>query len=214
MKHVGTHALIVGGGVAGLFAATVASRFFEHVTVLDRDSEPEWVQPRKAVPQGQQFHALLPGGLEAAERWFPGFVDDLVEAGSLPFELGRDFTAWTPQGRSYSNYGSVPEPHEAGRCYTQTRPLLEACIRRRVDAIANVTTRFGVLVRSPLVADRRVAGVILDDGSSISADLVIDASGRNAATAKWIAALGYGDVPESHIICGIHYATATVTPRN
>ncbi len=98
MKHVGTHALIVGGGVAGLFAATVASRFFEHVTVLDRDSEPEWVQPRKAVPQGQQFHALLPGGLEAAERWFPGFVDDLVEAGSLPFELGRDFTAWDPTG--------------------------------------------------------------------------------------------------------------------
>lgn len=214
MEHVGRHAVVVGNGMAGLFSAAVVSQFFDHVTVLDRDAEPTWAAPRKAVPQGYHFHALLLGGLEAMEHWFPGFTDEMVEAGSVPMQIGRDFSAWWNEGRSYSLQAFLPEPFDGEVMYTQTRPLLESCVRRRVSALRNVTFRHRATVTSPLVADGRVIGVALADGSTCSADLVIDAGGRNGMTARWIEAMGYGAVPESHVECGVHYATAMVTPSD
>lgn len=43
-------ALIIGGSLAGLFAARVLSDFFDTVTILDRDVFPLTPDHRKGVP--------------------------------------------------------------------------------------------------------------------------------------------------------------------
>ena len=39
-KDAGRHVLVIGGSLAGLFAARVLADFFDKVTILDRDVFP------------------------------------------------------------------------------------------------------------------------------------------------------------------------------
>ena len=69
-----THAVVIGGSVAGLCAARVLSKAFDRVTVLDRDVYPDEAQHRKGVPQSRHPHVLLDGGRQRLEELFPGFI--------------------------------------------------------------------------------------------------------------------------------------------
>lgn len=209
--NLGERAVVIGGGMGGLFAAAAVSEHFDEVVVLDRDDEPEGAAARKGVPQGNHFHVLLPGGMEAMTEWFPGFADDLVDAGSIPMVAGRDFYVYTTEGRSYSMYAHQPEPTDGPLMYVQTRPLLEDRVRSRVRGLDNVDIRHRKLVERPLVDGDRVVGVTTDH-DEIAADLVIDASGRNSRTARWLGDLGYDPVPEEHIGCDIQYVSVIVEP--
>jgi flavin-dependent dehydrogenase len=71
-KTMARRAVVVGSGVAGLFAARVLSDHFDEVVLIDRDDVPDSPRPRDGVPQGRHFHALLPGGLNIASELFPG----------------------------------------------------------------------------------------------------------------------------------------------
>lgn len=209
---LGTRAVVIGGGMAGLFAAAAAAQHFGEVVVLDRDDLPDDAAPRKGVPQGNHFHVLLPGGMDAMCEWFPGFADDLVDAGSVEMTSGRDFYVYTPLGKSYNMQSHQPEPMDGETMYVQTRPLLEQCVRRRVLGLPNVSLRHRVVVDAPIVVDGRIAGVTTKDGDELKADLVIDASGRNPCTPRWISAMGFDPVPEQHIGCDIQYVSAIVEP--
>lgn len=213
--NLGDRAIVVGGGMSGLFSARVLSDHFDEVIVLDRDEEPTTDQPRGTVPQGHHFHVLLPGGLDAMTEWFPGFIDDLVDTGSVEMQFGRDFYAYTPQGKSYSIQSHVPDPADNGAMtYVQTRPQLELNVRRRVASVANISLRYRALVDGPLTADDRVVGVQLRDGDSITADLVVDASGRNSCTARWLPDLGFEIAPETYVNCDVSYASLICEPSN
>jgi 2-polyprenyl-6-methoxyphenol hydroxylase-like FAD-dependent oxidoreductase len=212
--HLGRRAVVVGGGIAGLFATRVLSDHFDEVVVVERDAHPQTATPRNGAPQGHHFHVLLPGGLDAMSGWFPGFVDDLIDAGSVPMRGGVDFIAYLKEGKSYSIQSYMPEPSEFGMMYVQTRPLLEMAIRRRVETLDNVSFRYDTIVDRPLVADGRVAGITIRDGDPIEGDLVVDASGRNSCTARWLPEIGYDAVPESYVNCDQYYASAVVQPRD
>src|ERR1039458_4024030 len=54
---VGETAVVVGGSVAGSFAARVLADHFERVIVFDKDDLPDGAEPRKGAPQGVHFHA-------------------------------------------------------------------------------------------------------------------------------------------------------------
>lgn len=213
--HLGDRAIVVGGGMGGLFSARVLADHFDEVIVLDRDDEPTTAEPRGTVPQGHHFHVLLPGGLDAMTEWFPGFVDDLVDTGSVEMQLGRDFYAYTPQGLSYSIQAHIPDPVDGGAMtYVQTRPQLELNVRRRVASVGNVSLRYRALVDGPITADDRVVGVQLRDGGSITADLVVDASGRNSCTARWLPDLGFDTAPETYVNCDVSYASVVCEPSD
>jgi 2-polyprenyl-6-methoxyphenol hydroxylase-like FAD-dependent oxidoreductase len=213
--RLGDRAIVVGGGMGGLFSARVLSDHFDEVIVLDRDEEPTTAEPRGSVPQGHHFHVLLPGGLDAMTEWFPGFVDDLVDTGSVEMQLGRDFYAYTAQGKSYSIQAHVPDPVEGGpMTYVQTRPQLELNVRRRVASVANVDLRYRALVDGPITAGDRIVGVQLRDGGSITADLVVDASGRNSCTARWLPDLGFDAAPETYVNCDVSYASLVCEPSD
>jgi cation diffusion facilitator CzcD-associated flavoprotein CzcO len=59
----GSNAVVIGASISGLCAATVLSEFYEHVTVVERDSLPGAPQPRAGVPHGRHQHVLLARGL-------------------------------------------------------------------------------------------------------------------------------------------------------
>jgi len=211
---IGGRTVVLGSGMAGLFAARVLSDYFDEVVVIDRDGIPDSPHTRDGVPQGKHFHALLPGGLNIAGELFSGFTDDLQRAGAVPCVAGQDFFAYRPEGKSYAIAVYQPEPKPAGMIYFMSRSLLEHCLRQRVQSLPNVETRYRSLVRDILADHERVTGVVIEGGERVSADLVVDATGRNARTIHWLETLGYDAPPESVVNCDFAYASAVVHPSD
>src|SRR5262245_62162017 len=85
-----SHAVVLGGGIAGLLAARVLRDHFDRVTLVERDDLPPGDVPRRGVPQGRHAHGLLAGGAQVLERLFPGLQDELVADGALRHDLVRD----------------------------------------------------------------------------------------------------------------------------
>lgn len=210
---LGQRAVVVGAGMGGLFATAAIAPYFREVVVVERD-HPNGPEPRKGVPQGNHFHVLLPGGMDAMTEWFPGFDNDLIEAGSIPMTAGREFYVYSKEGKSYSMFTHRPEPIDGDQMYVQTRPLLEDRVRARVTALDNVKFRYETIADAPIMVEGAVRGVTLADGEQLGADLVVDASGRNSRTARWLPTIGYDEVPESHINCDVQYVSVIVEPEN
>jgi len=61
-------AVVLGASITGLFAARALSDFFKSVVVLDADMFGAGTTPRKAVPQGNHIHAILPPAYQALQR--------------------------------------------------------------------------------------------------------------------------------------------------
>jgi len=51
MTRIGSAAVVVGAGIAGLTAARTLADRFDRVVVLDRDRLPDDPVPRRGVPQ-------------------------------------------------------------------------------------------------------------------------------------------------------------------
>ncbi len=216
MTHntIAKRAVVLGSGMAGLFATRVISDYVGEVVLVDRDDVPGSPSTRAGVPQGKHLHALIRGGLKIANELFPGFNDDLEEAGAVPCVGGQDFFAYLPEGKSYSLAAYQPQPKPTGIVYFMSRPLLEHCLRRRVQSLPNVKTRYGSLVRHPLRDDGRVTGLVIEGDGRLSADLVVDASGRNARTVHWLETLGFEAPSVSVVNCDFGYASAVVRPSD
>src|SRR5215207_8670158 len=82
-------AVVIGAGMAGLVAARVLSRRYASVTVLDRDTLPGDVTPRRSVPQSAHPHVLLVSGMRALDEFFPGLSDELTDKGAQRFDPGQ-----------------------------------------------------------------------------------------------------------------------------
>lgn len=98
-----------------------------------------------------------------------------------------------------------------------SRPLLEWTVRRRVTAIANV--RFleahdAVGLRATPTHDRvtgvKVVDRAADRAATLSADLVVDATGRGSRTPVFLEELGYGRPPEDELTVQLAYACQAV----
>jgi hypothetical protein len=75
---------------------------------------------------------LLAGGLKALQSLFPGFENDLAEAGAVKIRTGKDIR--------YERPGFDPFPiRDLGiHVFCMSRPLLEAVTRRRVQQTPNI----------------------------------------------------------------------------
>lgn len=195
-------AVVIGASMAGLCAARVLADRFEHVTVIDRDTLPDTPAWRGQVPQGRHPHLLLASGARILEGWFPGIVDELEAGGAVDVDLSRDFF-WHQGG------GIARRPVSNIRGPSMTRPFLEWTVRRRIQAFANVTVRHDVAVDGLVTRDAgsRIVGARLHDGSEVDADLVVDATGRQARSLKWLEELGYRGPPVSRVEVDTRYVT-------
>jgi 2-polyprenyl-6-methoxyphenol hydroxylase-like FAD-dependent oxidoreductase len=193
--------------MAGLAVAAVLAERFDRVTIVERDTLPDGDQHRRGVPQGRHVHALLPAGLEALTGLLPGLVDDLTARGAQLLE---------PSAFRFHIGGGCIYPVDYGRqVIDATRPLVEAVVRARVRELPGVGVVEACDARG-LVTDRdrrRVRGVRLlrraDSGAEeiLTADLVVDTTGRGSRSPRWLADLGYAPPAEESVPVDIHYAT-------
>ncbi len=205
-EPLGRHAAVIGASMAGLLAARVLSDHFASVTILERDEVVDEAIARKGQPHARHLHALLAEGLRRLEHYFPDLRRDLSDGGAVIGDMGQDI-------RWYA-FGGFRRQFPSGMTGAlMSRPFLEQCIRRRVQALPNVTIRGGTQVDA-LVPDpgrARVTGLQLKarDGSAevLATDLVVDTSGRGSATPKWLEALGYSRPAETAITIHMGYAT-------
>jgi 2-polyprenyl-6-methoxyphenol hydroxylase-like FAD-dependent oxidoreductase len=204
-------ALVLGGSMAGLLAARALSDFYDTVTVVERDELKEVSVDRRGVPQGRHIHGLLLRGAHALEELLPGILDELVDSGARVFD-GQDLSQlyFCMNGHLAVRTGAS---HRI-RAYNMTRPFLESHVRRRLRAIPNVT--FAVnhdvveLTASPggaCITGARVVDRGNREQSQVSADLVVDATGRGSRTPIMLERLGYPHPIEECVTVDLVYRT-------
>jgi 2-polyprenyl-6-methoxyphenol hydroxylase-like FAD-dependent oxidoreductase len=203
------HAVVLGSGMAGLAAAGVLASRFERVTLLERDPEPAAGEPRKGVPQGRHVHILLKAGAESLDRIFSGLTAELEAAGSCRVDFCKDF--W------WFHHGVWKASHESELIlHMQSRPLLEAIVRRRVQGLGNVDLRYRTAATALAAEAGRIRAVrVQSDGleQTLAADLVVDASGRGSQLLRWLQELGFPAPPEERLGLDLQYASRIYRAR-
>ncbi len=196
-----THAVIVGGSLAGLAAAKVLSAFADQVTVLERDSYPTAVADRSGVPQGRHNHSLLGRGTLEFAGLFPEFETTVVSHGAEVRDQAWDTAMLTP-------FGWSPRYRSHLRSIAASRALIEFAVRESVRKLPKVAIIEGASVTGLMIrrdgSALRCVGVnvpagTIGDGKVLEADIVVDASGANSRAPAWLQATGLVPPPETTI---------------
>jgi 2-polyprenyl-6-methoxyphenol hydroxylase-like FAD-dependent oxidoreductase len=191
--------------VGGLGAALLLARQGHEVVVVERDplaragsADDAFAIERPGAPQVHQTHGFLARVVVLLRERLPDVLDALVGAGCT-----------TMSGTAA--LGPAQPGDEDLAIVLVRRSTFEWILRRTVEAEAGVEVRSGVGV----AALRRgrddngvpsVAGVTLEDGSELGADMVVAATGRRGDPARWLAPLGV-PVPETVHESGLVYLT-------
>ncbi|MGP2440546.1 tryptophan 2,3-dioxygenase family protein [Streptomyces sp. JW3] len=204
------HVVVLGGSVAGLLTAQVLADHAERVTVLERDHGDQYGDgpaPRSGVPQSRHTHVLLTSGINALDELLPGLPAELMEAGAPRLAVPGDLGVW--QAGQWISRRNPSEP-----IMTPSRPLLEHHVRRRVLADPRIEVRTGTEVTGLLGRPGRITGVTVRDRGGdhpapreVTADLVVDATGRGSRTPQWLTGLGGRPPAEEVVETGRAYAT-------
>jgi len=201
-----TRALIIGSGIAGLFAARVLSDYYDQVQLVERDTLPENPECRAGTPQAFQLHRLMLRGKIAVEHLFPGIISELIARGAVSTE-GKSIQVAARFGQFDEGYRGLD-----AQC---TRPLFEWTIRQRVQALPNVhfSTALEVINLQMDSEQTHITGVHvrarnhMQQTAILDADLVVDASGSFSKITSWLQHLGY-NVPEpERIKTALGYST-------
>jgi 2-polyprenyl-6-methoxyphenol hydroxylase-like FAD-dependent oxidoreductase len=208
-RQIGDRAVVLGASMAGLVAARVLADAYGQVTLIDRDQLPEASTHRRGVPHGRHAHALLARGQQALEELFPELTADLIAQGAPTGDL-------LANGRWYVSGHRLRQAHIGLVTLSASRPLLEGYVRARVRALPNLAflDSCDVVGLAATPDGRRVTGARVlrqADGSAehevLSADLVVDATGRGSRTPTWLQALGYARPDPEQVRVGLGYAT-------
>ncbi|MEV4434411.1 FAD-dependent oxidoreductase [Streptomyces sp. NPDC049585] len=200
------HAVVIGGGLAGLLAAHVLAAHADEVTLVERDRFPGEPASRPGVPQDRHTHVMLGSGQRALESLLPGVVDDLIAHGSPRVAMPTEIVQWQA-GHWYRRTDAT------SHILTGSRPLTDWVVRRRVLAGSRITVVEGAEVTGLLGDATRVRGVRLRERGrptalrDVPADLVVDASGRSSRAPSWLTALGAEPPREERLETGLAYAT-------
>ncbi|NBE55157.1 FAD-binding protein [Streptomyces sp. YC537] len=188
-----------------MLTAGVLADYAGQVTVIDRDALPAGPRPRKSLPQARHAHLLWSGGARSFERLLPGVTEEWLAAGARRIPLPTGMVTMSAQGwlRRW--------PKEMQFMITCSRDLLDWTVRRRVTARDNVSVLHQHEMRHLTGDARRVTGAVVRgaDGTeqTLTADLVVDATGRSSQAPQWLDALGVRGIEEATVDSGLVYAT-------
>ena len=208
-RNARENAIVIGASMAGLLAARALADHFDQVTLLERDEFPAPGENRKGVPQGRHTHVLLARGRDIMEDYLPGLSEALTRSGAVTIEDVSANVRWFNRGGF----------HQPGRCGVSglgvSRPTLEAAVRKCVLAIDNICAipESNVMRLATTPDHASVVGVEVEHRNpggkreTMSADLVVDASGRGSRSPAWLEELGYQRPPEEEIRIGVGYTS-------
>lgn len=182
---------ILGGSVIGSAAALLLARAGWAVTVIDPEldtllqSDPQRTVPRPGAPHAVQAHGFMARThVELATR-LPDVLDALLAAGAPEVQLAEMIPPHLYDGGRGQD--------EELRCLRVRRVTLDrvfaAAVAREPGVHRMAVKAVGLATadgRSPL----RVRGVVLADGWTVEADVVLDAGGRRSPVSGWLAELG------------------------
>ncbi|TQK31261.1 FAD-dependent monooxygenase [Arthrobacter sp. SLBN-53] len=212
MAIVGERAVVLGGSIAGLLAARVLAEHYRSVTIVERDDLTEDPDARRGVSHFRYGRVLPPAATVLLAELFPGFEDDLAAEG-VPSLRGDTLTRLHIHfgGHRLAQHRDVHRP-DAATLHFPSSGLVERTIRRRVQAMGNVTIlddRLAIGLAGTADASG-ITGVEVAHGrtsSVLDADLVVDATGRASRTPVLLEQLGYSRPPEDDVIVKLAYAS-------
>jgi 2-polyprenyl-6-methoxyphenol hydroxylase-like FAD-dependent oxidoreductase len=200
-------AVVIGAGVGGLLAAVVLREFYQPVTVVERDTLASVPEARGGVPQGPHIHALLARGTQVLDTLLPGMRECLVRDGVPTGDVLAD-------ARWYFNGYRLCQSPAGLPGLVITRPHLEYEIRKRVTALPGIDVRttcsasgLAMSATGEAVAGVRLRQIGSSTETTLPASLVVDASGRNSRTPRWLAENGYSPPAEERVPVDLGYAT-------
>jgi 2-polyprenyl-6-methoxyphenol hydroxylase-like FAD-dependent oxidoreductase len=215
MAGPGERAVVLGAGIGGMLAARVFAEFFETVTVVERDQLPDDSTVRRGVPQGRHVHVLLARGAQILDELFPGLLDELAADGAPVWDDGElSKLRLSFGGHQILRSGKIARDPKALTVHMPSRPFLECRVRRRLQALRNVTILSGHDVAElTATPDRsRVSGVRIVSRNGgvqrdLTADVVMDAMGRGAHTPAFLESIGYRRPVEERIVMHTNYVS-------
>jgi 2-polyprenyl-6-methoxyphenol hydroxylase-like FAD-dependent oxidoreductase len=197
-------AVVIGASAAGLFAAAALTEVAD-VTIIERDLLPDGAEPRRGVPQARHAHLVWSGGVKAFNDLLPGVTDDVLAKGGRLVRIMGDMVSRSPNELWFRRFTATHH-----RNLVCSRDLLDSVLRNRVRALANVTLRENTTALGLVGDATRVTGLRVSTGGdelTLTADLVVDASGRGSHSPAWLAGLGLPKTPERDVNAGVAYAT-------
>ncbi len=205
-----TKITVMGGSICGLLTALLLAEDGHDVTVLERDAAPppadaeeSWDSwERRGVRQFHMGHWFHSGFRMTLERELPQVVEALDAVGALRLNVVDNI----PDEIS----GGHMEGDERYEVLTGRRPVMEAAIAGVAEAHPNIEVRRGVAVAALTTEVRdgvpHVTGVVTDAGEAISADMLVDAAGRQSPTTRLLTEAGcVGPIVESEDSGFIYY---------
>jgi 2-polyprenyl-6-methoxyphenol hydroxylase-like FAD-dependent oxidoreductase len=210
MNKTHSHAIVLGGSIAGLCAARALAEHFSRVTLIERDVLDDSIAARKGVPQGNHLHTLLASGGRVLERMFPGFREALIARGATPDDIA---------GARYCIAGvRLAAAQSELELLRMSRPLLEGYIRERVLALPNLTLLdacdiIGLTVADDVVRGVRIVRRQLQLEQWLPSDLVVDATGRGSKLPSWLRDFGFEMPHEDRVRVDIGYTSCTYRRR-
>lgn len=201
-------AVVLGCGMAGIAAAAALRNHFEDVVVIERDEIPSQPEPRRGVPQHAQLHNLLSCAQFNLEHLLPGFITGLREAGAGDASVADETHV-------YELGIKMPERNLGLRLMSAWRPVIEHVARQRLQdedrvAFEGLGRAIGLQKSSG-----RISGVIVEkDGKeiTISAGLVVDATGSGSNAFRWLSNIGE-QIPHSDSVRAGQWYVSTIFER-
>jgi 2-polyprenyl-6-methoxyphenol hydroxylase-like FAD-dependent oxidoreductase len=206
------HAVVLGAGMAGLFATRVLSEFYDSVTVVERDILPEHPNHRRGVPQDRHLHVFLGRGVQALSGLFPGLLGEMEAAGAVIARDGDLSRLYARMGEwELARSGRIADPAALTLCLA-SRPFTEFHVRRRVTGLPHVTVvndhdLLEILASADTVTGVRIVNRSSELTATLDADLVIDATGRASRTPVFLERLGYGRPAEEQSPTPVGYSS-------
>ncbi|WHT23254.1 enterotoxin [Crossiella sp. CA-258035] len=197
------HAVVLGGVLAGMLAASALTGFADRVTIIERDQYPDGPVDRKGIPQASHTHVLIAGGAHAIDQLLPGTIDTLIAHGAQRIGLPSRFLA-------LASRGWLRRFDEAQFLISCSRALLDWVVRDKVLRDKKIAAREGTEAIGLLGDAQRITGARLrdrDTEADLDADFIIDATGNSSRAPRWLADLGLPAVTEEKIDPDIFYAT-------
>ena len=196
--------LILGGGVAGLFAARSLADRGHTVTLVERDRLLGNAR-EVGVSQQSQAHVFMRRGFDALTTILPGFAAQLHALGATKAEIGSEWAFQFQQGWFVRSPADI-------EIYSCSRTFFEDALRQFVFSKPGITLQSSFRVLYVSLGDSSSPTVTLENSVSrertqVTADLMIDCLGSGSKAPEWLEQSGYGTVPADKNSTFLGYAT-------